>query len=420
MRVHLLGNTCNCHFDLARLLREHGVDAHLFLTPGDQAHPQTRPESADPSLATSYPPWIHRLRPFAHRWRRLANTDRATRAALSSCDIVHTHANYATWLRGCRVPCVIQPFGGDFFVFPFGRPRNKVRHVIPDYRWIGFPGRIRAALRDASAIVLPNIDLLWRRAYQLLDDQPIAGIGLVIDTEALQPGTSPPPGPIAKLRRDHDLVFFQPTRQIWTDRGSRGHGGYSYGNDLFFRGLADAIRAGVSACLVVTDKQSDCTPASKALIRELGIADHVEWIPQMPRHELSAFYQHADVTVDAFYAGGFGSAALEAMACGTPVMMYFHEAGNRALFGEVAPVINVQTPAEIAESIERYASDKESLTKLGEAARDFVSRHHSAKAVGPKYIALYEFVVSRTATFPFVRAELFRDLIRSSPERSSN
>lgn len=412
MRVHLVGNVCNHHFDLTRSLRARGIDAHLFLSPAELSQPQTRPESADPELAGGYPPWIHVVRMPWQRFRPLASADPRTREAIADCDVVHTHANYATWIDRADTPYVIQPFGGDFFVFPFGRPRNRPKHLIPDYRWWGFPARIRRALRGARALILPNVDLLWERAYRaLIQRQKIAGIGLVVDTNLFRPSGAAVPPPVAKLREHYDLVLFQATRQIWTERGRRGVGGYSYGNDLLFRGLAGAVRDGASACLLVVDKKSACTAASRALVRELGIEDHVVWIDQMPRHELVGYYQHSDVAVDAFYAGGFGSAALEAMACGAPVLMHLHREGNRALFGEVAPVLEASSAEDVRAAINRYASAKSELQDLGASAVEFVRRHHAHDVVVPRYQALYEAVTGDEAAFEFVEPDLFLRLV---------
>ena len=56
------------------------------------------------------------------------------------------------------------------------------------------------------------------------------------------------------------------------------------------------------------------------LARELGIADCVQFEPPGPRTRLAHWYQAADVCVVPSHSESFGLVALEAQACGTPVV----------------------------------------------------------------------------------------------------
>jgi glycosyltransferase involved in cell wall biosynthesis len=415
VRVHVVGNICNNGFDLVTALRKLGVDAHLFLTWGDQAHPQTRPESGDPTLAAGYPPWIHEMKVPLARLRHRGSLPKQVRDELAACDVIHTHGHYAVWIKDSGTPYVIQPFGRDFFVLPFGRPPRSFRRLedfLPDYRLVGFKEQIRDAYRKSSAIVLMNVDHLWERAYTtLVPGRKVAAIGLIVDTDLLSPGGDDADRPpvVAQLRKEFELLLFQPTRQIWTPAGRRENAHYSYGNDLFLRGLAVAVRGGASAVAILVDRGNRCTEASKALIAELGIQRNVRWVREMRRHELLAYYRHTDVTVDAFYAGGFGSACLEAMACASPVLMYYDEASNRAVFGEVAPVVNARNVDEIAARIRESASPagRAALAERGRGGRAFVERHHASRAVAPKYAALYASVMKGGDPYPFADPSVY-------------
>ncbi len=57
-----------------------------------------------------------------------------------------------------------------------------------------------------------------------------------------------------------------------------------------------------------------------ALAQALGIADRVRFIPPMPPDELADYYRAADVTMVPSYNESFGLVALEAQACGSPVV----------------------------------------------------------------------------------------------------
>jgi D-inositol-3-phosphate glycosyltransferase len=57
-----------------------------------------------------------------------------------------------------------------------------------------------------------------------------------------------------------------------------------------------------------------------ALVDELGVADQVRMVAPQPHHLLSTYYRAADVCVVPSRSESFGLVALEAAACGTPVV----------------------------------------------------------------------------------------------------
>jgi D-inositol-3-phosphate glycosyltransferase len=57
-----------------------------------------------------------------------------------------------------------------------------------------------------------------------------------------------------------------------------------------------------------------------ALAVELGVADRVRWVTPQPHHVLSTYYRAADVCIVPSRSESFGLVALEAAACGTPVV----------------------------------------------------------------------------------------------------
>ncbi len=57
-----------------------------------------------------------------------------------------------------------------------------------------------------------------------------------------------------------------------------------------------------------------------ALIDDLGVRHRVRFVPPQPHHLLSTFYRAADITLVPSRSESFGLVALEASACGTPVI----------------------------------------------------------------------------------------------------
>jgi D-inositol-3-phosphate glycosyltransferase len=56
------------------------------------------------------------------------------------------------------------------------------------------------------------------------------------------------------------------------------------------------------------------------LAADLGVAERIVWQPPKPRHVLSTWYRAADVVVVPSRSESFGLVALEAAACGVPVV----------------------------------------------------------------------------------------------------
>lgn len=57
-----------------------------------------------------------------------------------------------------------------------------------------------------------------------------------------------------------------------------------------------------------------------AMVRELGLDDRVHFMPPQPHHRLSTFYRAVDLVIAPSRSESFGLVALEAAACGTPVV----------------------------------------------------------------------------------------------------
>jgi D-inositol-3-phosphate glycosyltransferase len=58
----------------------------------------------------------------------------------------------------------------------------------------------------------------------------------------------------------------------------------------------------------------------RALIQELGVGHRVRFVAPQPHHLLSSYYRAADVCLVPSRSESFGLVALEAAACGTPVV----------------------------------------------------------------------------------------------------
>jgi D-inositol-3-phosphate glycosyltransferase len=105
------------------------------------------------------------------------------------------------------------------------------------------------------------------------------------------------------------------------------------------------------------------------LVAALGIEPRVRFVAPQPHDELVSWYRAADVCVVPSRTESFGLVALEAAACGTPVVAA-NVGGLRSLVdhGETGYLIDERDPAHYAEAIERIlATDPTSMREQAAA-----------------------------------------------------
>jgi D-inositol-3-phosphate glycosyltransferase len=140
------------------------------------------------------------------------------------------------------------------------------------------------------------------------------------------------------------------------------------GTELAIR--AFALSAQRNATLVVVGGPSGADGAVevdriKALAVELGVADRIRFADPQPHHILSTYYRAADICLVPSRSESFGLVALEAAACGTPVIA--SEVGGLTTLvdhGQTGFLIADRDPAEWASAIDRILGDSSLATMM--------------------------------------------------------
>jgi D-inositol-3-phosphate glycosyltransferase len=136
------------------------------------------------------------------------------------------------------------------------------------------------------------------------------------------------------------------------------------GADVAVRTLAELMARGVRRCrLLVVGGPSG--PRGEAAYRELvaladhlGVGQHVQLVAPQPHELLSTYYRAADVCLVPSRSESFGLVALEAAACGTPVVASA-VGGLTTLVdhGRTGFLVDGADPAEYARYVERIVSE---------------------------------------------------------------
>ena len=140
----------------------------------------------------------------------------------------------------------------------------------------------------------------------------------------------------------------------------------------------------------------------KQLAAELGVASQVQWQSAVPQHELVDYYNAADIHAMSSYHESFGLAALEAMACGTPVVATRVGAlRSLVLDGRTGCLVNGHAPEALAGCLQELLTNDEHRRRLGEGARQWASQFPWSR-VAAQLRPIYEKAVGQEVNRPAV------------------
>ncbi len=149
------------------------------------------------------------------------------------------------------------------------------------------------------------------------------------------------------------------------------------------------------AHLVVIGKQKDKSKIPAVLDR-LGLQDAVEFVSGVPQERIIELYAEAEVAVVPSLYEGFSLPAIEAMACGVPLVATTGGALPEVVGpdGEAALTVPTNDPSALAIAIDRLLDDPELRSRIGEAGRhrvlDRFTWRRSAEGMIENWYALLE------------------------------
>jgi D-inositol-3-phosphate glycosyltransferase len=188
-----------------------------------------------------------------------------------------------------------------------------------------------------------------------------------------------------------DLATFQPLERAEARRKI----GYGPGRLLLFVGRLERLKGveiAIRALALLQDRDHDDVrlivlgedsrdgdesekERLKAVASALGVRDRVDFLGSVAHHELPYFYAAADACVMPSYSESFGLVALEAQACGRPVVASGVSGLRSVVRDEVSGyLIDGDDPAIYAERIGRLLADPELAQQMGRRGRLLAQR----------------------------------------------
>ena len=123
---------------------------------------------------------------------------------------------------------------------------------------------------------------------------------------------------------------------------------------------------------------------------DLGIEEQVRLAGQRTPQEVKETLQNADIFVLSSHSEGIANAALEAMACGLPVVTTdcggMREAITNGIDGYVVPV---RDPEAMADALETLIMNKTLRTAIGKAARERIVEHFTLDQQAGQFLNMY-------------------------------
>ncbi|MEK6574084.1 MAG: glycosyltransferase, partial [Chloroflexota bacterium] len=128
----------------------------------------------------------------------------------------------------------------------------------------------------------------------------------------------------------------------------------------------------------------------RALRQELGIGDVVAFLGKRDQDALNNYYASAQAVIMPSHYESFGMVALEAMACGTPVIA--SEVGGLAFLvrdGETGFTVPNNDPEALCDRLQLLISDHTLRAKLGAQAAEY-AKGYAWQLIAEKIVGVYE------------------------------
>ena len=152
---------------------------------------------------------------------------------------------------------------------------------------------------------------------------------------------------------------------------------------------ADLVRVGYSDQNTDPNKRQylAISEIKNALSRLVGKAIGVPLNQIISHQEIPKYYGTLDLWVDRVGLGFYGFGAVEAAACGVPVITDISESDLHFVKG--CPFVNIHSRSEIPLAIEKLVRDRSSRELLARKSREFILENHDSLKIAERCIEIY-------------------------------
>jgi glycosyltransferase involved in cell wall biosynthesis len=384
MKIGFFGNTNNYPFMLAQALREFGHDVVMVISSQELLN---RPESRYPEFKQAYPDWIVDAAHLSE-WDLIALSPSLAPVldVLSTCDALVLNFTGPSLWPLLRRPAIALLTGSDLEHYAnFATVEVRSASWDPAHKASAegqmnlnllrdFVQRQREGIREAVAVRYFPRGLV-AAGDAMLDELGVSDAKRVFLLSAELELVTPTPPP-----HNNPLRIFCATRLTWKLPIEPGRSLLDYkGSDIMVRGLGLFYRqTGVRLDIQLVRKGLHVAETEQLIVEE-GLTDQVTWSDEMFLTEVWAEYRRSDIVIEQLGNSAIGSAGLEAMAAGRPVIGNARPEMFEHYFGQHSPICQAQTAEEVCAQLKRLVSNPAKREKIGALGRRFVEEHCSPR-----------------------------------------
>ena len=200
-------------------------------------------------------------------------------------------------------------------------------------------------------------------------------IGVTISRPFLMPWPLPERFVSFKVTEGPVRVFMG-SRQDWTDPRRAM---VAKGNDRFIRAWARRIKDGWKSTLTIVEFGNDIE-ATRRLVSELEVDEYVRFIPLLNQTALQECVEKADLVADQFDQGTPGVLALQTMATGRALSIYWDLYSSLFAYSVPPPVINGNNDETLYRGLCKCAS-RQDLQELGRRGHNWMKAHYDRNRI---------------------------------------
>jgi glycosyltransferase involved in cell wall biosynthesis len=173
------------------------------------------------------------------------------------------------------------------------------------------------------------------------------------------------------------------------------------GFDVLIRALAEPSLRERNIVAVMIGEGDD-KAAWQQLAQELGVAEQLRWVGNVPKTEIGVYYNLADVLINPSVnrpVDGLNVCVLDAMSCGKPVIGSTVAGNPLAIVdGETGFIVPEGDPGALAAAIARLADDDDLRARLGAAARRRIETELGWPHLARRYLDHFEHITMQRRT----------------------
>ncbi len=401
---HVVGGLGRHVAALARALTAGGHEVHVVTRgDGDPAVPADewvegihvmRVAEAPPVISfQDLVPWVlsfnHRLTAAAGRLLRT-----------HEFDVVHAHDWLVTYAAASLKTTWDLPVVATIHATEYGRhqgwlpgPMNKFIHQAE--WWLTYEARRVIA---CSGYMRTQVEELFQLPATKVDVVPN---GVAIEDFAIDPDEATAFRPTLTGPRTRMVLF-------------AGRLEYEKGVQTVL-GALQRVRAAVGPTKFFVAGVGTYSDELRGQVRALGLQRHVKFTGFLDDHTLRLHYAAADVAVAPSIYEPFGLVAVEAMACGTPVVVGDTGGLREIVTGGTGLTFTPQDEDELAAALIQVLTDDALADRLVARGRSRIAGHYDWSAVAARTVDVYEQAVVEEAALRGEDRPPLRPLLHTAP-----